>query len=231
MAERARIRVATFNLHRCEGADGVVDVSRSIAAIAATEADVIALQEIDRGLPRSGSIDQVAEIERATGLHVHFRATVRRAGGEYGIGLATSDPIDVVATDLPGGGDSEPRAALIASIDVAGTRVAVIATHLAQGRHRTIQELQLARLAELVSARPGLVVLMGDLNRRPGELDVLGAAGLRAAVEAPTFPARKPRRQLDHILVSEGVYVVGGGSIATDASDHLPLWVALGTSN
>ncbi|MFN2593376.1 MAG: endonuclease/exonuclease/phosphatase family protein, partial [Actinomycetota bacterium] len=204
VAERALLKVATFNLHHCEGLDGVVDVGRAAAAIEALDAGVIALQELDRGLPRSGRVDQVAEIERATEMHLSFHATVLRAGGEYGIAIATRDRLDPEVVDLPGGDGSEPRVALICELP---TEVAIVATHLSRKKHREIQERQLARLAEIVAARPGPAVLMGDLNREPDELGALTGAGLRPAIDAFSFPARAPRRQLDHILVSEEVQV------------------------
>ena len=227
VVEGARLRVATFNLHHFEGSDGVIDVGRAGDVISRLDAEVIALQELDRNLPRSGSVDQVAEIERSTDLHLHFHATVQRAGGEYGIAFGSRKRGDIDVIELPGGEGSEPRAALVASVDVGERRVTVVATHLARGKHRSIQDLQLARLAELVSTAPGPTILMGDLNRDADGLEVLLGSGLRSAVAAPTFPARGPRRQLDHILVTEAIGVAGGGSIRTDGSDHLPLWADL----
>ncbi|MFN2593788.1 MAG: endonuclease/exonuclease/phosphatase family protein, partial [Actinomycetota bacterium] len=73
----------------------------------------------------------------------------------------------------------------------------------------------------------GRAVLMGDLNREPDELSALADAGLRPAVAAHTFPIPGPRRQLDHILISDGLRVKDGGVLAIDASDHLPVWAEL----
>lgn len=55
------MRVATFNLlHGRSVADGVVDEVALRAAIATLDADVLGLQEVDRGQPRSHGADQTA---------------------------------------------------------------------------------------------------------------------------------------------------------------------------
>ena len=55
------MRLATFNvLHGRAPADGRVDLDRFAAAVVTLDADVLALQEVDRGQPRSGSADLTA---------------------------------------------------------------------------------------------------------------------------------------------------------------------------
>ena len=225
--ETGRFRVATFNLHHCKGSDGAIDVARVGDVISRLNADVIAFQEVDRNLPRSGSLDQAVKIQEATDLVLLFHSTVHRAGGDYGIAFGSRKPASAEVVELPGGDGSEPRAAFVATVDLLGGRITVIATHLERAKYPRIQDLQLAHLAKIVSTGPGPTILMGDLNRGPQGLKVLLDAGLRPAVAAPTFPARSPRRQLDHILVSARIGVAGGGSIRTDRSDHLPLWADL----
>lgn len=215
-----RLRVGTFNLHHCEGIDGTVDAGRAARTVASLDADVIALQEVDRGLPRSGKVDQLAELQETTGRRFWFHATVHRAGGRYGIALGAREEPDVETVDLFTPSDLEPRVALVA--EVGG--VIVVATHLSRMKHRDVQERQLERLAEIVASSAGSVVVMGDLNRDAGDLGALGSCGLVPAVTAVTFPARAPNRQLDHILVPKGAEVVAGGSLHTEASDHLPVW-------
>jgi endonuclease/exonuclease/phosphatase family metal-dependent hydrolase len=62
------LRLVSFNA--CSGRsmdDGVADTGRLAAAVAATGADVVALQEVDRFQPRSGGADQAAEVAKALG--------------------------------------------------------------------------------------------------------------------------------------------------------------------
>jgi len=62
------MRLATFNvLHGRSLADGLVSTSRLAAACASLDADLLALQEVDRHQPRSGRADQAAEVAEAVG--------------------------------------------------------------------------------------------------------------------------------------------------------------------
>jgi endonuclease/exonuclease/phosphatase family metal-dependent hydrolase len=80
------VRVASFNLmHGMSPADGQVDTDRLVEAVAALDADVIALQEVDRHQPRSGGVDQAARIAAALGAAAgdwRFAATVVGTPGE-----------------------------------------------------------------------------------------------------------------------------------------------------
>src|SRR5688500_8746717 len=44
-----RLTVMTYNIHHAEGLDGKLDVPRIAEVIAAQKADIVGLQEIDRG--------------------------------------------------------------------------------------------------------------------------------------------------------------------------------------
>ena len=213
-----RLRVATFNVHHCEGADGVVDVGRTASVLAQADADVIGLQELDRNLARSGHGDQAAELAPRLGMEVHFWPTLRRGEGEYGLGIASAGPIqDARFVPLPRLRDEEPRGAVTASYS--GVRIVV--THLSTDRRA--RHVQLAAVGAIVAGFDGPVILMGDLNLGPLSLGPLRRLGLRGAFGHPTLPARLVPRQIDHILVSPPIALRRSWTIPTDASDHLPL--------
>jgi endonuclease/exonuclease/phosphatase family metal-dependent hydrolase len=211
------LRVATFNVRHCEGLDGAVDVGRVAATIGATGAELVALQELDCGLPRSARADQPAALAEACGLHVSFHPTLHRRLGEYGIALACADDVEVSFEELPRVGDEEPRGLLRA----AWRGVTVLATHLS--RDAEARARQIETLAEVAGAAPTPVVVVGDLNAEIPALGPLVEAGLSPCGPAPTLPARHPRRQIDHVLTGEGIEVTRFWTIATDASDHRPL--------
>ena len=61
------MRLATFNLLNGRSlADGQVDLERLRDAVVALDADVLALQEVDRDQPRSHGADLTADKLRAT---------------------------------------------------------------------------------------------------------------------------------------------------------------------
>ena len=108
------VRIATFNLlHGQSLTDGSVDESALRAAAATLDADVVGLQEVDRGQPRSQLVDQTAAVADALGAQLlavrpdaarHPRAqrpmdaSTRRRRAEtdrptYGIGLVSRLPV------------------------------------------------------------------------------------------------------------------------------------------
>jgi endonuclease/exonuclease/phosphatase family metal-dependent hydrolase len=213
-----RLRVATFNIHHGEGLDGRIDLARSADVVARTQADVVALQELDRGLPRSGMVDQPGELATSLGMHVSFWPTIRRSEGEYGIALATrSAPDEVSYLSLPQVGDEERRGAIVA--ESAWCRI--VATHLST--HRSARRLQLGTLHDLARGWRGPTVILGDLNTPAAGLRAFQADGWRATFGHRTLVRGIGRRQIDHVLVSPGVGIERAWTIRTQASDHAPL--------
>ncbi len=214
------LRVATYNVHHCRGRDGRVDVGRVAATIVACGAEVVALQELDRGMRRSARTDQPALLAELTGMHVAFHVTLRRGGGEFGIALATAEPIEHRGTFLPGVGEREPRGVIVAR----HRGVSYAATHLAA--RAAGRPAQLEALAALAARLPSPAVILGDLNERRRGLGALLAAGFVPGPRRVTFPARFPLRpfgrHIDHVLAGPRVRIARARSVRSDASDHRP---------
>ena len=67
------MRVGTFNVFSGRTVDGTWDETRFRKAIASLDADILALQEVDLGQPRSGGADLTALAAEAMGaLGVRF---------------------------------------------------------------------------------------------------------------------------------------------------------------
>ena len=66
------MRLATFNiLHGRSPADDRVDVDRFAAAVRSLDADVLALQEVDRNQARSANADLTAVAAQVMGAEEH----------------------------------------------------------------------------------------------------------------------------------------------------------------
>lgn len=249
------MRLATFNiLHGRSLVDGLVDVDRFARAVAALDADVLALQEVDRDQPRSHGADLTAVAAEAMGAPEHrFVATLAgtpelwaAATGElqpntagYGIALLSRHPVlEWRAMALPALRGRVPvvfpgrrRPVLVRD----EPRAAVSAVVDAPEGHVTVVAThltfipgwnahQLRRLVHLLRGVPRPVVVMGDLN-----LD--GDRPRRISrwhplATAPTYPVREPTEQLDHILVEGPLEAVGPGvALDTGLSDHRALAV------
>lgn len=232
------LRVATFNVRHGVGAWRRLDVAAMARACASLQADVLALQEVDRHSQRAQLSDQPTLVAAASGLQVHFAPTVELDPvGRYGIALATRwQPVDLEEYVLPA--SSERRVAIIAEVEVPAREVGhctrtltVATTHLHNDEPVALRQLDalLARL-ETRSGSRHPVLLMGDLNCGPDMVvPRLMGNGFAVADSAPTFPAGQPRRRIDWIA---GRNVEFADVTVPDltVSDHRPLvaWCRLG---
>ena len=223
-----RLRVVSFNILHGQRADGsgVVDLPGLCRAAAALEPDLLALQEVDVGVPRSGRKDQAKAVADAIGLDVVFGRAARVGGiGKYGNALLARSPltnVDVVPLPRADRGN-EPRGAILATVD----GVEVCATHLSI--HRPEVHDQLRAVVGRLTARPRPQLLVGDLNLGPEEVaPVVEQAGLVLAdPTAPTFPRDAPRSRIDHVAVSADLDVASVAVVPTDSSDHCALIVEI----
>ena len=225
-----RLRTVTFNILHGQRGDGsgAVDhdlLARSAASLAP---DLLALQEVDVGVPRSGRTDQAGAVAAATGLHVAFGKAARVGGiGRYGNALLSAAPLtDVEVVPLPKTArHHEPRSMLLA--ETAGVTVA--ATHLSIHRPEVHGQLDavVAAVVHRAAGRPH--VLIGDLNLLPEEVaPVVEAAGLELAPwEQPTFPNPGPRIRIDHVAFGGGISVASVDVVPTPSSDHCALVTVL----
>lgn len=250
------MRVATFNiLNGRTPADHEVDLGVFREAVASLDADVLALQEVDRSQPRSGGADLTAVAADAMGavdqrfvaaLNGSPGATWTAAGGEqpdaaaYGIALLSRYPVSAwEVIRLPTLHTQVPmwfRDSRLPLMVRDEPRVAVAAAVNTPTGALTVANTHLSfvpwwgrrQLRTLATSLSGLerpVVLMGDLNMSPGRAS--GITGMSSLVTAPTFPVEAPREQLDHVL-SDGTWqTVKGEARRLPISDHRALVVDL----
>lgn len=210
--------VATFNIHHCLGVDGRLSLQRTADVIKATGAPIVGLQEIDRFWSRSGSVDQAAELEQRTGMHMAFHRTFTDGRAEYGIGLLSSEPLRTSFTSLPRLTGDEPRG----FIEALAEGVTVFVTHLS--RLPEARPAQIEALLDAVEASPPPVILMGDLNETRRGVRRLTQAGLLSGDRhVTTFPRFGWGRQIDFVFAGRGARVLRSRTLWTAASDHLPV--------
>ena len=119
----------------------------------------------------------------------------------------------------------EPRAAIIASVETPFGTMAVVNTHLTWIPGSGIRQLQ--EVTRFLDDITDPVLLVGDFNMW-GPLPRM-ITGYRPLAEHRTYPAAKPNRQLDHILLrGSGPRVVSSRAVRLAVSDHLALVVDFG---
>jgi endonuclease/exonuclease/phosphatase family metal-dependent hydrolase len=222
------LRVASYNVHRWAGPNGVrsPEPERAGAVIAELGADIVALQEVLRPFDAPDPLEELAE-----SLHLHLALVTTRVHrrGEVGNAILSRWPItSVFSLDLSHG-RLEKRSAVAAQFVGEAGPVAVVATHLA------LVDRTRARQVQAILGHPqlqGPVVLLGDMNAwrrckatRALERE-LGGRG-RSEIDWPrTFPAARPVLSLDRVYV-RGARLETLEAHDTPASkrgsDHLPV--------
>lgn len=223
-----RIRLASYNVHKCLGLDRRRRPDRVLDVMAALQADVIALQEVDHRLGHRPAALSRDLAEHATGLRAVPVALGRQSLGWHGQVILARPGMELTGLrriELPG---LEPRGALMAEFLCDGQPLRVIAVHL--GLFRRSRKMQIAALAATLSHRPALpTVILGDFNEwsPAGGMDGLGT-GFVAHAPGPSFPAARPLARLDRIVLGPGMHLMAAGThregAARIASDHLPIW-------
>ena len=216
------MRVVSFNIQHARVPGGRVDLPLTADTCAGFDADVLGLQEVDRGVRRSGRTDQTAAIAERTGLTAAFGAALRLERGTYGNALLVRGELaDVEVLELPGRRGREARAAVLATAVLAEGEVTVAVTHLSTDN--ALSPRQLLAVVEALWRRPLPRVLLGDFNLGPASVEpVVDASGMSRSVPVPTFPAWAPSQAIDHVL-AKGLEVTSTDAVETPVSDHRAL--------
>lgn len=220
------MKLATYNIHACIGADGRFDPDRTVRVMLQLNADVLALQEVEHH--QVDGTDLLEYLATVTSMTAIAGPTLLRETRNYGNALLTRIPVltlNRIDLSLP---QREPRGALDAMLNWLGQQVQVVATHL--GLRPGERRQQVRRLLALYESTPAaLSVLLGDLNEW-----LLWGRPLRwlrryftAAPQPSTYPAWFPLFALDRIWVHPRSALTAVAAhnrpAARVASDHLPL--------
>jgi endonuclease/exonuclease/phosphatase family metal-dependent hydrolase len=214
------LRIASYNVHSCRGADGRKDASRIAQVIEELGSDTVGLQEVDYRL------DYIAD---KLGMQAIPGLTLARHDGPYGNALLTRRKVLAVRRLGFTYSRREPRNALDVELEVGGEPVRVIVTHL--GLWPAERRYQVKKILQLIRETPTCerVVVLGDINEwlpygRP--LRWMHALFGRSPAER-SFPARWPLVALDRVWVRPRHALLAIKAhrtpLARLASDHLPV--------
>lgn len=214
------------------GAGYLRNTSRNLGRITdfirSQDPDIVGLVEVDLGSLRSSAVNQAEAIAKAIGHSPCYE-------NKYGLrSINQRLPIvrkqgNAFLTRYPGAVQrfhyfelGIKRLIMELELD----DVCLFLVHLSlryQHRHH-----QMHHLLSLVKSAVKPVIVAGDFNTLSGDHEIglfTSAAGLRNANGAnlPSWPSRRPRRQLDFILYGPGIEVTGFDLPQIGHSDHLPL--------
>jgi endonuclease/exonuclease/phosphatase family metal-dependent hydrolase len=233
-----QLKLLTYNIHYGIGRDGRYQLGRIERILREEQPHIVALQEVDNGLPRTKYDNQSRILADSLGMDFFHCVTRRIDGGDFGITVLSAFPIlRNHRHDITHPTSREPRYCLRVDVEVAPERIVhVFNCHLGLGtRERHYQRRQMLSEAMLLSEdlhHP--VILMGDFNDRPVPVvhddlrahfkDAFVSTGKR---HGPTFWWGPIHLRLDHIYISPEIRVVESwvrnDSLTRVASDHRPL--------
>jgi endonuclease/exonuclease/phosphatase family metal-dependent hydrolase len=233
-----RLRVLSYNIHKCiGGVDRRYEPQRVAEVIHKLDPDVLMLQEVDDGVPRSNGDSQVHVLGELLGMkHRSWFPNVDvRGGGKYGNAILSRYPL-IESTNIDLSIRFKKKRSVLHGVirvrhDEVDRTVHLFNMHLGLARfERRIQLrtfLESHPFSHLHTETP--VVVGGDLNDVYGRLgELLRPAGFRGVERRPlTFPAWGPMRALDAIFVRGSVDFLKlsrcDSELARRASDHRPL--------
>jgi endonuclease/exonuclease/phosphatase family metal-dependent hydrolase len=242
------LRVVSYNMHTGIGADGRLDLDRTASTLAAMNADVIGLEEVDvHWSGRSLWRDQARALAEKLDMRVFFAPIYSLdppAEGEprreYGLAILTDLPVlsrenhDITrlstqsSDPVPAPAPGFPEVVVAAD----GAIVHVYATHLDYRGDPSVRAMQVADTLAILDDDPdgAQQVLMGDFNAPPTapELaplwqELVDSWAVAGEGDGLTYPTTDPVKRIDYVTHSTSIDTVSVQVPTTDASDHLPV--------
>ncbi|MCJ2184781.1 endonuclease/exonuclease/phosphatase family protein [Novosphingobium sp. 1949] len=227
-----QLRFASYNIHKAVGLDRRRDPERILRILLEMDADIVALQEVDRRYGRRMAVLPLDAIHAATDYVPVPLSMKPDSLGWHGNALLVKKGIALVEAAPVALPTLEPRGAVRADLDAGGVRVRVVGMHLDLSGLRRRQQVRrvLETLEGCGTDYPS--VLMGDFNEWSSsgcfrEFD----ASWRVLAPGRSFPSRRPMAPLDRIIISKPWRIIGTNvhrsALSAIGSDHLPVMAHL----
>jgi endonuclease/exonuclease/phosphatase family metal-dependent hydrolase len=236
-----KFRVLSYNIHRAIGVDRRFRPERIAQIIGHYDADIVLLQEVDEGAPRSRELDLAKELANDLGFAyfaVGHNVTLRR--GRYGNATLSRFPIvserniDLTIAAWKRRGCQHTTISLDGRPD---RRLDVFNLHLGLSAGQRARQVELlARSTEMTGLAPSAACLVGGdfndwrsllvpfLTRR---MSFKSATELATGRHLLTYPSFFPRGPLDRIYYRGPLTLHSAWrcrqKLSRLASDHLPI--------
>ena len=228
------LRVMTYNIQHGAGADEKVDLARTAEVINHEHPDIVALEEVDRGVARTDRRDLPAELAALTGMISYFSNNFYFQGGEYGNAVLTRLPIlEQTNTHYLMIRTNEQRGVIQMILDAHGRKILFMATHIDYRRDDAERWLNVDEIQKLAQNHSGLpTIVCGDFNDLPTSRvhqkmkerfadtwELIGQG------DGLTYSSLKPAKRIDYIWISpdKSIVPLKAWVPQTQASDHFPL--------
>jgi endonuclease/exonuclease/phosphatase family metal-dependent hydrolase len=232
-----KIRIVTYNVHKCRGLDRQVSPERIAKVLQECNADVISLQEVianSSGFPEQNQPQFIAS--RLKNYEVRFGEARQHRGAPYGNAILSRIPVaSSQLYDLTRRG-RERRGCLRVDVECDRQLLHLFNVHLGtsffERRHQGRRLISTDVLGSKELKSPTIVV--GDFNEWTRGLASRLMSTQFSSVEAKlhlkrrrTYPGVLPMFHLDHFYFDRRLELVSAKLVRTKlakiASDHLPI--------
>jgi endonuclease/exonuclease/phosphatase family metal-dependent hydrolase len=239
------LRILSYNMHRAIGVDRLFRPERIARVIDHHQADIVLLQEVDVGVPRSRKLDLAKEMAEAAGYPYYATGlNVKLKQGMYGNATLSKFPISQSRNINLTIGRHKARGCQYSLIKISNSsefsqNIAVFNLHLGLSSQERVRQIGLlVNSEEFSSLVPGIPCLIGgDFNDwrtllAPIFTDILNfecATNHSRGYHNPllTYPAFTPTGGLDKIFYRGPMELIKRRrcwmGITRLASDHLPV--------
>ena len=197
---------------------------------------------------RSGFADQATLLAQRLGMFVRFAPIYSldplAAGAprrEFGVAVLSKFPITSfqnhaltrLSTVVAGAPPTPMPGFLEAVIDVRGSPVRVLDTHLDYRADPHVREVQVAEMLAIIGDAAAPTLLFGDMNATPDAKEIqplfmrLHDAWIGQPTAGLSYPATDSKKRIDYVFASNHFAVRAARVPVTDASDHRPVVVDL----
>ncbi|MBC8030601.1 MAG: endonuclease/exonuclease/phosphatase family protein [Pyrinomonadaceae bacterium] len=227
------LRVMTYNIHVGVGMDKKLDLQRIADVINRERCDLVALQEVDRGVKRTEEKDEIAELAKMTQMHFAFAHNLDYQGGQYGVAVLSRFPIvRIDHRKYENKRVAERRGMLRVELNVKGRTLNFVTTHL-DYQYDDSRLFETEQLLNFLADVKDPLIVAGDFNDEPtGSTYKLLSSRFddvwirsNAKSEGFSYPSDKPVKRIDYIFARKGggVKPKRAWIVNTLASDHLPV--------
>jgi endonuclease/exonuclease/phosphatase family metal-dependent hydrolase len=237
MSDVQRLRIATYNIHKCRGLDRQVSPSRIADVLREINADIVALQEVVSVTTGTREQDQARFLAEALTYDYRLGENRQLQGGAYGNVILSRVPLHAAQNYDLSWYRYERRGCLRADIVLpTGDQLHIFNVHLglsfAERRYQARQLVgaKILHNTELQGAR----IILGDFNEWTRGLATRLLSHHLQSIDlgtyfgrTKTYPGFLPFLPLDHIYFDTALQLqslsLHRSNLALVASDHLPL--------
>ncbi|TMB63589.1 MAG: hypothetical protein E6J49_01605 [Chloroflexi bacterium] len=226
--------VLTYNVHQGLDYWSVPSAAALVDRIESANADLVGLQEVNRGWDLSAGIDFFSYVRWR--LPQYHAAYGRMDTALFGNAILSRYPItDSSYGILPHLSSALNRGYVWATVDAPGGPLTFVTTHFTAYEGFDVErEAQADAFAQFWAKRPRSI-LAGDFNAHPQDVTItrllssgLVDAGAAAGIGSEfTYSSGAPHERIDYVFVSPEIRAVAAQVLAGTASDHRPVLVTL----